>query len=42
MKKFWSDVNECLMKIGRGSMIVLIGNMNGRVGNNEITGVAGK
>ena len=30
-KKFCNDVNECLMKIGRGSRIVLIGDMNGRL-----------
>ena len=26
-------MNKCLMEIGRGSWIVLIGDMNGRVGN---------
>ena len=39
VRKFWNDVNACMMKIGRGSRIVLIGDMNGRVGSNEIPGV---
>ena len=42
MRKFWSDVNECLTEIGRGSRIVLIGDMNGKVGNNVVAGVVGK
>ena len=40
MRKFCNDVNECLMEIGRGSRIVLIGDMNGRVG--EVAGVVAK
>ena len=40
--RFWNDVNECLMEIGSGSKLVLIGDMNGRVGNNEDTGVVKK
>ena len=28
MRKFWSDVNECLMEIGRENRIILIGDMN--------------
>ena len=31
-------MNECLMKIGRGSRIVLSGDMNGREGNSEVVG----
>ena len=40
MRKFWNNVNNSLMEIGRGSKCVLIRDMNGRVGNNEI-GVVG-
>ena len=35
MRKFWNYVNECLMEDGRGSRIVLIGDINGRVGSSE-------
>ena len=42
MRKFWNDVNECLRSFERGSRIVLMGDMNGRVGSNEIAGVVGK
>ena len=38
MRKFWNYVNEC----ERGSEIVLIRDMNGRVGNKEIAGVVRK
>ena len=39
MRKFWNDVHECLMEIERGNRIVLISDMNERVGNSEVTGV---
>ena len=42
MTKFWNYVNECLMEIERGSRIVLIGNMNGRIGNKEMAEVVVK
>ncbi len=42
MRKFWNDVNECLRSFERGNRIVLMGDMNGRVGRNEIAGVVGK
>ena len=31
-KKSWNDMNECLKEIGRRSRILLIGDMNGKVG----------
>ena len=40
--KFWNDVNECLIEIGRGSRIVSIADINGRVENSEGAGVLGK
>ena len=42
MRKFWNDVNECLMSFESESRIVLIGDINGRVGSNEIAGVVRK
>ena len=42
MKKFWNYVNECLMEIETVSRIVLIEDMNGRVGSSEVAGVVGK
>ena len=35
MRKFWNYVSECLSEIGRGSRIVLIGDINGRVENSN-------
>lgn len=40
--KFWNDVAECLRKIGRGRRVVLIGDMNERIGISEMEGVVGK
>ena len=42
MRKFWNDVNECLRSFKRGSRVVVMEDMNGRVGSNEIAGVVGK
>ena len=42
MKKFWNDVNECLVEIGRGSRILSNGDMNGRVGNSKVAGLVRK
>ncbi len=42
MRKFWNDVNECLRSFERGSKIVLMGNMDGAGGSNEVAGVVGK
>ena len=41
-RKFWNDVNECLMEIERGNRIMLIKDMNVSVGNNEVAAVMGK
>ena len=42
MKKFWNYVNEYMMKIGKGIRIVLIADMNGRIGRNKVTSMMGK
>ena len=42
MRKFWNDVNECLIEMGRENKKVLIGDMNGKVGNKKMAGVVGK
>ncbi len=42
MRKFWDDVNECLKRFERGSRIVLMGDMNGKVGDSEAARVVGK
>lgn len=39
MREFWSDVSECLRSIGKGRKVVLLGDMNDRVGCSEIAGV---
>ncbi len=42
MRKFWIDVNECLRSFEMARRIVLMGDMNGKVGSNEVAGVVGK
>ena len=42
MRKFWYNLNECLRRFERGRKIVLMGDMNGRVGSSEVAGVVGK
>ena len=41
IRKLWKDVNVCVIGIGRETSIMLIGDINGRVGNNEVAGVTG-
>ena len=41
MRKLWNDVNECLIKNGRGG-IVLSADMNGRVQHIEVVWSSGE
>ena len=43
MRKFWNNVNECLMEMRRGrGREGLIGDMNGRVETCDVADVVGK
>lgn len=42
MRRFWNDVNDCIKKLESGRRVVLIRDMNGRVGVVEVAGVVGK
>lgn len=37
--KFWIDISDCLRKFRDIRKVVLIGDMNGRVSNSEVTKV---
>ncbi len=39
MRGFWDEVNECIGMFEKGRRIVMLGDMNGRVGNRELAGV---
>ncbi len=41
IREFWDEVNDCLGMSEKGR-IVVFGDMNRRVGNNELAGVVGK
>ncbi|MCP5003018.1 MAG: hypothetical protein GY941_03575 [Planctomycetes bacterium] len=42
MKKFWEEVSECIGKFEKGRRVILMGDMNGKVGNKEVGGVVGR
>ena len=42
MRKFWMSLNECLKKFERDRRIILMGDMNGKVGGHERGRVVGK
>ncbi len=42
MREFKDEVNDCLGMFEKGRRIVVIGDINRRVGNSELAGVVGK
>lgn len=41
-RKFWNKVNKCIRERQECTQVILVGDMNGRVGNEEIEGIVGK
>ena len=39
---FWSDLNECVESMGKNVNVVLMGDLNARVGNEQVDDVVGK
>ncbi|XP_076031278.1 uncharacterized protein LOC143019503 [Oratosquilla oratoria] len=39
---FWIDLNECIEGLGRNVNVIVLGDLNARVGNGPIDGVVGK
>ncbi len=42
MREFWDEVNECIGMFEKRRRLVVLGDMNGRVGNRELAGVGGQ
>ncbi len=42
MREFGDEINDCLGMFEKGRRMVVLGDMNGRVGNSELVGVVGK
>ncbi len=36
MEKFWEEVSECIGKFEKGRRVILMGDMNGKVGNKGV------
>ena len=41
-EEFWSDLNECVESVGRNVNVVLMGDLNARVGDEQVDGVIEK
>ena len=41
-ERFWSELTDCVDSLSRNSFVVLLGDLNARVGDEEIEGVVGK
>ena len=41
-KEFWSDLNECVESVGRNVNVVLMGDLNARVEDEQVDGVIEK
>ena len=41
-EKFWEELNECVSQFGRNENVVIMGDMNAKVGDQEREGVVGK
>ena len=41
-ERFWSELTECVDSLGKSSYVVVLGDLNARVGDEEVEGVVGK
>ena len=41
-ERFWSELSECVASLGRNNNVVVLGDLNARVGDVELEGVVGK
>ena len=42
MEKFWSELSECVGSFGMNESVVVLGDLNSRVGNEVIEGIVGQ
>ena len=41
IEEFWNDLSECVGSFGRNESVVVLGDLNARVGNEVIEGIVG-
>ena len=41
IEEFWSELSECVRSFGRNESVVVLGDLNARVGNEVIEGIVG-
>ena len=41
MEEFWNELSECVGSFGRNELVVVLGDLNARVGNEVIEGIVG-
>ena len=42
IEEFWNELSECVGSFGRNESVVLLGDLNARVGNEVIEGIVGR
>ena len=42
IEEFWNELSECVGSFGRNESVVVLGNLNARVGNEVIEGIVGR
>ena len=42
IEKFWNELSECVGSFGRNESVVVLGDLNARVGNEVIEGIVGR
>ena len=42
IEEFWNEISECVGSFGRNEWVVVLGDLNARVGNEVIEGIVGR
>ena len=42
IEEFWNELSECFGSFGRNESVVMLGDLNARVGNEVIEGIVGR
>ena len=42
IEEFWSELSKCVESVGRNELVIVLGDLNARVGNEVIEGIVGR
>ena len=42
IEEFWNELSECIWNFGRNESVIVLGDLNARVGNEVIEGIVGR